>query len=151
MERNSMYKNGIPQFDGQKYAFWSRRVKTCIQEHGFEIWQWVVNGYKEPTVGLHESVYAKVVHCKSAKEIWEKLENIYEGDSRVKETKLQTYRGQFEQLKMKEDDNIATYFLQVDETINAIIGLWEEIKEYVIVQKVLLSQELTLGCNRAKP
>jgi hypothetical protein len=38
---------------------------------------------------------------------------------------------------MKEDDNIASYFLQFDETINAIIGLGEEIKESVIVQKVL--------------
>jgi hypothetical protein len=38
---------------------------------------------------------------------------------------------------MKEDENIAAYFLQVDETVNAILGLGEEIKEYVIVQKVL--------------
>jgi hypothetical protein len=40
---------------------------------------------------------------------------------------------------MKEDDNIAACFLQVDETVNAIIGLGEEIKESVIVQKVLRS------------
>jgi hypothetical protein len=65
--------------------------------------------------------------------------NIYEGDTKVKETKLQTYRGQFEQLKMKEDENIATYFLQVNGTMNGIIGLGEEIKESVIVQKVIRS------------
>jgi hypothetical protein len=29
---------------------------------------------------------------------------------------------------MKEDENIAAYFLQVDEIVNAIIGLGEEIK-----------------------
>jgi hypothetical protein len=40
---------------------------------------------------------------------------------------------------MKEDENIATYFLRVDETMNEIIGLGEEIKEYVIVQKVIIS------------
>jgi hypothetical protein len=40
---------------------------------------------------------------------------------------------------MKEDENIASYFLRVDETINAIIGLGEEIKESIIVQKVLRS------------
>jgi hypothetical protein len=50
MERNNMYKNGIPQFDGHKYAFWSRRMKTYIQAQGFEIWQSIVDGYKEPTV-----------------------------------------------------------------------------------------------------
>ena len=45
-----MYKNGKPQFDGQKYAFWSRRMKTYIQEQGFEMWQSIVDGYKEPTI-----------------------------------------------------------------------------------------------------
>jgi hypothetical protein len=37
---------------------------------------------------------------------------------------------------MKEDENIATYFLRDDEIMNEIIGLREEI---VIVQKVLRS------------
>jgi hypothetical protein len=87
--------------------------------------------------GLGELLYTKVMHCKSTKEIWGKLQNIYEGDSKVKATKLQTYKGQFEQLKMKEDGNIATQFLRVDEIVNEIIGLGQEIKEFVIVQKVL--------------
>jgi hypothetical protein len=151
MERNNMYKHGIPQFDGKKYALWSRRMKTYIQAQGFEIWKSIVDGYKEPTVpptneraiklsqnnskttnallnGLGESVYKKVMHCISAKEIWDKLQSIYEGDSKVKEANIQTYSDQFKQLKMKEDENIASYFLRVDETINAIIGLGEEIK-----------------------
>jgi hypothetical protein len=162
MERNNLYKNGIPQFNGQKYAFWSIRMKTYIQAQGFEIWQSIVDGYIAPAVlptndkavklgqnnskakngllnGLSEMIFTKVAHCKSAKDIWDKLQNIYEGDSKVKESKTQTYRGQFKQLKMKEDENIATYFLRVDETVNAIIGLGEEIKESVIVQKVLRS------------
>jgi hypothetical protein len=162
MESTNSYKNGIPHFDGQKYSFWSISMKTYIQAHGFEIWQSIVDGYTIPTVpptndkavklgqskskatnallnGLSEIVFTKVSHCKSAKEIWDKLRNIYEGDTKFKETKLRTYRGHFEQLKMKEDENIAAYFLRVGETVNAIIGLGEEIKEYVIVQKVLRS------------
>jgi hypothetical protein len=79
------------------------------------------------------------LHIESTKEIWDKLQNIYEGDTKVKAAKLQTYRGQFKQLKMKEDENIVAYFLRVDETVNAIIGLGEEIKESVIIQKVLRS------------
>jgi hypothetical protein len=39
----------------------------------------------------------------------------------------------------KEYENIAAYFLRVDETMNAIIGLGEEIEESIIVQKVLRS------------
>jgi hypothetical protein len=40
---------------------------------------------------------------------------------------------------MKEDEDITAYFLRADETVNAIIGLGEEIEESVIVQKVLRS------------
>jgi hypothetical protein len=97
--------------------------------------------------GLSDTIFTKVAHCKSAKEIWDKLRNIYEGDSKVKATKLQTYRGQFEQLKMKEDEDITTYFLRVDEIVNAIIGLGEEIEESVIVQKVLRSLPMRFNLN----
>jgi hypothetical protein len=135
-------------------------MKTYIQAQGFQVWQSIVDGYIAPSIpptndkavklsennskaintlldGLSDMVFTKIAHCKSAKEIWDKLRNIYEGDSKVKAAKLQTYRGQFEQLKMKEDEDIATYFLRVDEIVNAIIGLGEEIEESVIVQKVL--------------
>jgi hypothetical protein len=40
---------------------------------------------------------------------------------------------------MKEDEDIAAYFLRVNETMNVIIGLGEEIEESVIVQNVLRS------------
>ena len=121
-----MYKNGIPQFDGQNYALWSRRMKTYVQAQGFQFWQSIVDGYTSPIVpptnekavklgennskssnallnGLSDMIFTKVAHCKYAKDIWDKLQNIYEGYSKVKEAKLQTYKGQFEQLKMKED------------------------------------------------
>jgi hypothetical protein len=162
MESTNSYKNGIPQFDGQKYAFWSIRMRTYIQKHAFQVWQSIVDGYTTPTVpptndkaiklsennskatnallsGLSDMVFTKVAHCKSTEEIWDKLKNIYEGDTKVKAAKIQTYRGQFEQLKMKEDEDIIAYFLRVDETMNAIIGLGEEIEESVIVQKILRS------------
>jgi hypothetical protein len=38
--------------------------------------------------GLSNTVFTKVAHCKSAKEIWDKLQNIYEGDSKVKVVKI---------------------------------------------------------------
>jgi hypothetical protein len=87
--------------------------------------------------GLCDSIYVKFIHCSSGREIWEKPQNIYEGDAKVKATKLQTYIGQFEQLKMKEDENIESYFLRVEETVNEIIGLGEEVDESIIIQKIL--------------
>jgi hypothetical protein len=51
------------------------------------------------------------MHCNTAKDIWNKLKNIYEGDTNVKGAMLQTLRANFEKLKMKEDEDITTYFL----------------------------------------
>jgi hypothetical protein len=141
-------KIGVPQFNGYNYALWSRRMKTYVLEQGFDVWQEVDDGYKKPTTpttnkvgkklsdknsrdknvilnGLEESVYVKVMHCEYAKEIWDKIQNIYKGDAKVKGVKHQTYRGKFEQLKMKEDEDIVAYFLRVDEIVNSIKGLGE--------------------------
>jgi hypothetical protein len=77
-------------------------------------WNLVVNGYKAPTTPptyenetkLHESnskamnsilsslldyEYVKVMHCEYTKDIYYKLKNIYEGDDKLKQDKLQTY------------------------------------------------------------
>ena len=114
-----------------KVCILEHKDETYIHEQGFEIWKSIVDGYTTPTVpptndkvvklgennskeknpllnGLKNTVFTKIAHCKFAKDIWDKLQNIYEGDSKVKAAKLQTYRGQFEQLKMKEYENTAT-------------------------------------------
>jgi hypothetical protein len=40
---------------------------------------------------------------------------------------------------MNEDENIAAYFLRIDEVVNDIKGLGDEIKELVVVKKELRS------------
>ena len=73
--------------------------------------------------GLIGSQFVKVMHNSSANEIWDNLKNVYEGDGKVKWVKLQTYRRQFQHLTMKEDEDIAAYFLQVDEIVNTMRSL----------------------------
>ena len=77
------------------------------------------------------------MQCTSSKQAWDKLKIIYEGESKVKESKLQTYKGQFESIKMKEEENISEYLLRVDEFVNAIRGLGGKLKEKEVVSKVL--------------
>jgi len=48
---------------------------------------------------------------------------------------------------MKEDEDIATYFLQVDEILNNIKGLGEEIKEPTIIQKELRYLPMRFDAN----
>jgi len=86
---------------------------------------------------LSQSEFVKVMQYKSAKEIWDKIVLSYEGDEQVKRAKLQTLRIQYENLIMHNDENVANYFLHVDEIVNCMKNLGEEIKEVVVVKKVL--------------
>ena len=52
-------------------------------------------------------MFVKVMQCKTTKHAWEKLKIAYKWASKVKKSKLQTYKGKFESLKMKEEKNIA--------------------------------------------
>ena len=109
-------KTGTPLFDELNYALWSVRMRVYLQVQGVDVWKVVANRCDVPAnpptnthgkklyednskvineilSGLTETVFVKFMHCETAKEIWDKLENIYEGDDKVKGAKLQTYRG----------------------------------------------------------
>jgi len=149
-----------PIFDGEDYLFWSVRMKNHLMSMGLDIWLLVEQGYDVPKViptgtdskkkywehvkalntlqsGLSKTVLAKVINCVSAKQLWDKLGTIYAGDSKVKKAKLQTYRLQYEGLKMREDEKISEYFERVQNIVNTIKGLGGKISEEDLVEKVL--------------
>jgi hypothetical protein len=57
---------------------------------------------------LINSVFVKVMHCDSTKDLLDKIQKIYEGDEKFKGDKCQTFRAKLKQLKMKEDEDIAS-------------------------------------------
>ena len=133
--------NKVPLFDGTKISFWKVRMRTYIMSLGIDVWDMVDTGYVKPFVtasrddklefsfnaksmnailsGLVEADFVKVMHLESTKEMWDKLVSSYEGNEKVKDAKLQTYRLKFEQLKMNEDETVSKYFLRIEETVNA--------------------------------
>ena len=144
--------NKTPLFTGENYAYWSVTMRCHLMSLGWKVWEAtendlkIGNQYPMETVelgeyegnskalntilsGLTNSVFSKVMQCTSAKQAWDKLKIIYEGESKVKESKLQTYKGKFESIKMKEEENVGEYLLHLDEVVNAIIGLGRKLKE----------------------
>jgi len=83
--------------------------------------------------GLAEVEFVKVMHLETATAMWDKLISSYEGNEKVKDAKLQTYRLKFEQLKMNEDETISKYFLRVEELVNSMKGLGEEFDDSLLV------------------
>jgi hypothetical protein len=136
-------------------------MRTYIMALGADVWDVEEIGYVNPVVlankddklefsfnakymnailsGLAEAEFVKFMHLGTAKEMWDKLISIYEGNEKVKDTKLQTYKIQFEQLKMMEDETVGKYFLRVEEMVNAMKALGETIEEPYLVQKILRS------------
>ena len=137
-------------------------MKTYLTSLGVDIWYSVVNGYVIPKNAptdpnekklmscnskvrhvilgaLAPTIASKVIGYNTTKEVQDKLKCIYEGDPKVNQVKLQRHRAEFENLKMDEKEDIATYFLRVDEVVNAIRGLGEELDESLVVPKVLRS------------
>jgi hypothetical protein len=88
-------------------------------------------------VGLSKKILAKVLNCQNAKQLWDKLETIYVGYSKVKRAKLQTLKVQYECLKMKDEENISEYFERVDNIVNAIRGFGLEVSDNELVEKIL--------------
>eukprot|EP00253_Pinus_taeda_P017935 PITA_17935 len=151
-----------PVFDGTNFNYWKVRVTAYLQSLGTEVWNIVETGYAFPSTTptdadekkkyetnakavstllgcISQSEFMKVMHYKSAKEIWEKIVTSYEGDEQVKRAKLQTLRIQYETLKMYNDGSVVNYFLRVDEVVNCMKNLGEEIKEAIVVEKFLRS------------
>lgn len=97
--------------------------------------------------GLSKDVFVKIMHCISSKQVWDKLNNIYHGNDKVKQAKIQTLRAEFEGMKMSDEERVVDYFLRVDETVNAIRGLGEDIEDKDVVKKVFRSLPFEYDSN----
>ncbi|MQL67855.1 hypothetical protein Taro_000108 [Colocasia esculenta] len=64
--------------------------------------------------------------CKSTKEMWDKLELLYEGISQVWETKVNMLVSNYELFVMKSDENISEMFARFMVIINGLRALGKE-------------------------
>ena len=66
-----------------------------------------------------------------------KIKEIYGGDDNVKRAKVESLRGQFDQMKMREDENVANYVERIKASVSAIRASRGKIEEKIVVSKVL--------------
>jgi hypothetical protein len=106
--------NKAPVFNGTNFAFWKVRMRTYIMELGADVWDVVEIGYVKPILlankddkiefnfntksmnailsGLAEAEFVKVMYLETAKHMWDKIISSYEGNEKVKDANIQTYR-----------------------------------------------------------
>ena len=58
---------------------------------------------------LYDDGFEKISNAATAKKAWEKIQTSYQGEEKVKQVRLQTLRGEFESLSMKENVLVSNY------------------------------------------
>ncbi|KZV56770.1 hypothetical protein F511_38105 [Dorcoceras hygrometricum] len=90
---------------------------------------------------LDKNMFSKIKTCATAKEIWEKLTQICEGNDETKENKLTAAQQKYESIKMKDGETMAEF----DERFIAVVI------ELTSLGKEYSNRELALKVMRALP
>jgi hypothetical protein len=88
---------------------------------------------------MHESIPPRITSLKQAKEAWYILQTSYQGMDKVKISKLQILRRDFETLSIKDTNSIDSFYTRVIGMINWIKYYGETIEDRKVVEKVLKS------------
>ena len=69
--------------------------------------------------------------------MWTKLKEIYGGDENVRRAKEKCLIGQFDQMQIREGENIAKYVERIKASVSAIKASGGDIDDKIVVRKVL--------------
>ena len=88
---------------------------------------------------MHESILPRVAATIIAKQAWDTLETSYQGLDKVKTSKLQILRRDFESLSMKDIESVDSLYTRVVGLINQLKSNGENIEYQRVVEKILRS------------
>jgi len=137
-------------------------MRAYLQSLGDDVWEIVESGYHSPSSiptddawkkqyetnakpintlfgNLAESKFVKLMQLNTKIAIRDKIIRSYEGDSKIKSTKLQMFRIKYDTLRMHDYESIARFFLRLDEIVNSMRNLYDKVKDSMVVEKILRS------------
>jgi hypothetical protein len=152
----------LPIFNGEKYEWWSIKVKTLLKSQ--ELWDLVEHGFidiLEPNEeeleklratkkkdakalfilqqAVHETIFSRIAAATTSKQAWTILQKEFQGDSKVIVVRLQSLRRDFETLIMKNGESIADFLSRAMAIVSQMRSYGEQISDEIIVAKVLRS------------
>jgi hypothetical protein len=91
------------------------------------------------SVGTTE--FKRISNCKTAYDAWIKLCTTYEGDSKVKKSKLQMILNTYNVVTMKDSESFDQFYLKLTDLLNQLASNGVEYSDSEIVMKILRSLE----------
>ena len=158
-----------PLFDGVDYGYWKNRMSIHLKGIDMGLWRIISNGYtfevgttevpltlaqiKENDrlesldaramsilyCGLSKADYNSISSCKTAKQIWTRLEVTHEGTTEVKESRIRMLTQLFENFSMNDNETLDSLFARFADIVNPLISLGKCLSEEDQVVKLLYS------------
>ncbi|KAK2980269.1 hypothetical protein RJ640_016947 [Escallonia rubra] len=104
-----------------------------------EALQAVKKKYQKALAVIHQSLddamLQKIANATTSKNAWEILQTSYGGVEKVKKVCLQTLRGEFEALRVKESKLVSDYFSRVLVIVNQMKRNGDELNDARVVEK----------------
>ena len=89
--------------------------------------------------GVDKNMFRLINKCIVANDAWDILRTAHEGTSKVKSSSIQLLTTKFESLKMKKDETIHDYYMNVLDIANSFDLLGEKLSDEKLVRKILRS------------
>ncbi|KAJ8747501.1 hypothetical protein K2173_013763 [Erythroxylum novogranatense] len=165
MASSSQFSNPLVILTGENFHIWSVKVQAYLE--AFDLWETVTKDKPTPALpanptlaqikyhseekakkskaksliqnSVADSVFHKIMACKTAKEAWDKLKEEYQGSDRTRQMQILNLKREFESLNMQEDETIGKYADQISIIVNNIRLLGEDFADKRIVEKVLVT------------
>jgi hypothetical protein len=157
-----------PVFDGEDYCMWSDKMRHHLTSLHASIWDIVEFGAQEPSVGdegydsdevaqirhfnsqattillafLSREEYNKVQGLKSAKEIWDVLKTVHEGDEVAKITKRKTIEGELGRFMLHQGEEPQAIYNRLKILVNQVHNLgstkWDDHEMVKVILRSLV-------------
>lgn len=140
-----------PLLTKSNYTAWSIKMQANMQAHG--IWSAIENADPKAVVdekidnvakatifqAIPDDILLSLAEKKTAKEVWTAIKTMCLGAERVKQAKIQTLKTEFENMCMKDTEQIDEYSLKLNGLVTNIRALGENMEETYVVKKLLRS------------
>ena len=148
-----------PLFEANGFIYWKNRFETYVKSKDIDLWYIIIDGDNVVTnikdddqkklIGknneakmmlynaLPKKEYERVFLCKTAKDIWQSLIVTHQGNSQVKDNKIDLLVQQYEQFVISEDEIIDNAFARFNTIITSLKALDESFCSKNFVRKFL--------------